>query len=100
MRGSVQQFWRDVVAGRVHLALIPVAPILLLPLIIVGFVVVLPLWIAGLAVLGLLRLVAWPIDKGLAASGSSFQFGPPLAGAFNWVKTFGGLAKGFGAAQR
>lgn len=92
--------WRDVASGRVHLALIPVAPILLLPFIIVGFVVVFPLWIAGLAVLGLLRIIAWPIDRGLEAGGSTVRFGPPLARAFEWVKTFGGLARGFGAVQR
>ena len=45
-----------------------------------------------MAVLGLLRLVAWPIDRGLEAAGSSFRFGPHLRRAFNWVKTFGGLA--------
>ena len=93
-------FWRDAVSGRAAIALVPVAPLLLLPFIIVGFVIVFPLWLAGLAVLGLLRLVAWPIDRGLAAGGKTFRLGVPLARAFEWVKTFGGLAKGFGAAQR
>ena len=97
---AAQLFWRDVASGRVQLALIPVAPILLLPFILVGFVIVFPIWLAGLIVLGLLRLIAWLVDKALEASGSAFRFGPPLARAFEWVKTFGGLAKGFGSAQR
>ena len=100
MMHSVQIFWGDVVSGRVQLALIPVAPILLLPFILVGFVIVFPLWLAGLIVLGLLRLLAWLVDKGLEAGGSEFRFGPPLARAFEWVKTFGGLARGFGSAER
>jgi hypothetical protein len=93
MRAEARRFWRDVVNGRVQLALIPVAPIILLPFIIIGFVIVFPLWVAGLAVLGILRLIAWVVDKGIEAAGGSFRFGPPLARAFEWVKTFGGLAR-------
>ena len=100
MQRAARLLWRDAVTGRVSLALIPIAPILLLPFIIVGFVIVFPLWVAGLVVLGILRLIAWLVDKGLEAGGSTFRFGPPLAKAFEWVKTFGGLAKGFGAAKR
>src|SRR5690348_3485551 len=47
MKAEARRFWRDVVNGRVQLALIPVAPIILLPFIIVGFVIVFPLWVAG-----------------------------------------------------
>ena len=93
MQREARRFWRDVVHGRVQLALIPVAPIILLPFIIIGFVIVFPLWVIGLAVLGILRLVAWVVDKGIEAAGGSFRFGPPLARAFEWVKTFGGLAR-------
>jgi hypothetical protein len=93
MQAEVQRFWRDVVHGRVQLALIPVAPIILLPFIIIGFVIVFPLWVVGLAVLGILRLLAWPIDKAIASAGGTFHLGPPLARAFEWVKTFGGLAR-------
>ena len=99
MRAEAERFWRDVVNGRVHLALIPVAPIILLPFIIIGFVVVFPIWVVGLAVLGLLRLVAWVIDKASGAAGGSFRFGPPLARAFEWVKTFGGLARSLTAKK-
>ena len=88
----MQRLVNDLARGRIQLALIPVAPILLLPFIIVGFVIGFPLWVISLAVLGILRLIAWPIDKGLAAAGKTFQFGPYLRRAFNWVKTFGGLA--------
>lgn len=93
MQREARRFWRDVVHGRVQLALIPVAPIILLPFIIIGFVIVFPLWVAGLAILGLLRLIAWVIDKGIEATGGTFRLGPPLARAFEWVKTFGGLAR-------
>lgn len=93
MRTAVRRLWRDVVAGRIQLALIPIAPIILLPFIIIGFIVVFPLWIVGMLVLGVLRLLAWPIDRGIEAAGGTFRFGPPLARAFEWVKTFGGLAR-------
>ena len=93
VKAEARRFWRDVVHGRVQLALIPVAPIILLPFIIIGFVIVFPLWVIGLAVLGILRLIAWVIDKAIEAAGGSFRFGPPLARAFEWVKTFGGLAR-------
>lgn len=90
---DLRRFWRDIVSGRVQLALIPVAPIILLPFIIIGFVIVFPIWVVGLALLGLLRLIAWVVDKGIEAAGGTFRFGPPLARAFEWVKTFGGLAR-------
>jgi len=99
MRAEMQRFWRDVVNGRVQLALIPVAPIILLPFIIIGFVIIFPLWVLGLAVLGLLRLIAWVIDKGIEAAGGTFRFGPPLGRAFEWVKTFGGLARSLTARK-
>lgn len=100
MRRAMRMFWRDLVQGRVQLALIPVAPILLLPFILVAFVVVFPIWVVALAVLGLLRLIAFLVDKALEAGGSTFRFGPPLARAFEWVKTFGGLARTLTAAKR
>ena len=93
MRSAMGRLWGDVAAGRVQLALIPIAPIILLPFIIIGFIVVFPLWVAGMAVLGVLRLLAWPIDRGIEAAGGNFRFGPPLARGFEWVKTFGGLAR-------
>ena len=92
MRRRSSRLVNDLACGRVQLALIPVAPILLLPFIIIAFVVGFPLWVVAMIVLGLLRLIAWPIDKGLEAAGSSFRFGPWLRVAFMWVKTFGGLA--------
>ena len=99
MKVEARRFWRDVTHGRVQLALIPVAPIILLPFIIIGFVIVFPLWVIGLAVLGLLRLIALPLDKAIAASGSDFRLDPPLARAFEWVKTFGGLARSLTAKR-
>jgi hypothetical protein len=93
MMRTAERVWRDVVTGRVHLALVPIAPIILLPFIIIGFVIVFPLWVVLLIILGVLRLLAWLVDKGLEAAGSDFRFGPPLGRAFEWVKTFGGLAR-------
>jgi hypothetical protein len=100
MRHAAELLWRDVASGRIQLALIPVAPILLLPFILIGFVIVFPIWLVSLVVLGLLRLIAWLVDKGLEAGGSTFRLGPPLARAFEWVKTFGGLARTIGAPRR
>ena len=97
---AARRFWRDIASGRVQLALVPIAPLLLLPFIIVGFVIVFPLWLVSLAVLGVLRLLAWVIDRAIEAAGGSFRFGPPLARAFEWVKTFGGLARNLTAAKR
>ena len=79
----------DLARGRIQLALIPVAPILLLPFIIVGFVIGLPLWVISLAVLSIARGVTWVIDKALGAP----KLKPPVDYAFQWVLTFGGLAR-------
>jgi hypothetical protein len=83
------------------LALVPLVPILLAPVIIVVFVVLMPLWFVALAVLGLLWVLAWPIDKLIAVSGSSraAPLTAALTGAFRWVLTFGGLAEGFGQQE-
>ena len=89
---SARQLWRDVVAGRVQLALIPVAPLLLLPFIIVAFVVLFPLWIVALALLSIARGVAWLADLPLGKP----TVKPPVDHAFQWVLTFGGLARKIG----
>ena len=83
------------------LALVPIVPILLAPVIIVVFVVLMPVWFVALAVLGILWAIAWPIDKLIAVSGGSRD--APLTTAvrkaFRWVLTFGGLAEGFGRQE-
>jgi hypothetical protein len=92
---SASRLWRDVTAGRVQLALIPIAPLLLLPFILVAFVVLFPLWVVGLAVLSVARGIAWVIDK---ASGGP-RLKPSVDHAFQWVLTFGGLTRKIGPSR-
>lgn len=76
-----------------QLALVPVVPILLLPLIIVTFVLFAPIWGAALLVLGILRLIFWPIERVLAmlhVPGAG-EGSAALAVAMRWVTTLGGL---------
>ena len=75
------------------IALVPIVPILLAPLIIVVFVILLPIWFVAIVVLGVLYGLAWPIDKLLAATGASRDapLTTPLMRALRWVITFGGL---------
>lgn len=83
------------------LALVPIVPILLAPVIIVVFVVLMPLWFVALAVLGVLWVIAWPVDKLIAVSGGS-RDAPLTTGigtTLRWVLTFGGLAEGFGRQE-
>ena len=83
------------------LALVPIVPILLAPVIIVVFVILMPVWFAALVVLGVLWVLAWPVDKLIAASGGSRDapLTTALRRAFRWVLTFGGLAEGFGQQE-
>ena len=75
--------------------LIPIAPILLLPVILVVFVVVFPLWVVSLAVLGLILVIAKALDKAAQLAGTHALSPPALAmgRVFHWVLTFGGLAE-------
>ena len=86
---TLHRLWRDLVTGRMQLALIPLVPILLLPFIIIAFIVLLPVWAAALVVLSIARGVTWLIDKALGSPRTR----PPVDYAFNWVFTFGGLAR-------
>jgi hypothetical protein len=77
------------------LGLIPIAPILLLPVILVVFVVVFPLWVIALAVVGLILVLVKGLDK-LAQMAGVRALSPParaIQRAFRWVLTFGGLAE-------
>jgi hypothetical protein len=84
------------------IALIPIVPILLAPVIIVVFVILLPVWFAALVVLGVLWAIAWPIDKliGVAGGPRDAPLTTALGRALRWVLTFGGLAEGFGQQQQ
>ena len=80
--------------------LLPIAPILLLPFLLVAAVVGLPLWIAALLVLGVLRLLVWPLERLVVALGSGgMSDSRRLAAAFRWVLTIGGLTSRFSGAQ-
>jgi hypothetical protein len=91
-RYTTREF-RLIPRGNVHIALIPIVPILLAPLIIVVFVILLPVWFVVIVVLGVLYGLAWPVDKLLAATGASraAPLTTPLMRALRWVITFGGL---------
>ncbi len=75
--------------------LIPIAPILLLPVILVMFVIVFPLWVIALAVVGLILVLVKGVDKLAQMAGTRALSPPALAiqRAFRWVLTFGGLAE-------
>ena len=77
------------------MGLIPIAPILLLPVILVVFVVVFPLWVVALGVLGLILVIVKGLDKLAQAAGTRALAPAALAmqRAFRWVLTFGGLAE-------
>ena len=77
--------------------LLPIAPILLLPIFFVAAVVGLPIWLAAIIVLGVLRLLVWPLERLVVAlgSGTTMRESERLAAAFRWVLTFGGLTKRF-----
>jgi hypothetical protein len=67
-------------------ALLPVAPLLLLPFIIIFFIAIFPLWLVAMIVLGGVR----GIVRLMFREGGH----PARAGvekAFRWVLTFGGL---------
>ena len=77
------------------MGLLPIATILLLPVILVVFVVVFPLWVIALAVLGLILVIVKGADKLAQAAGVRALSPLALAmhRAFRWVLTFGGLAE-------
>lgn len=75
------------------MALLPVAPILLLPFIAVFFVVVFPLWLVAVAVLGIVFGIAMGIDATLKAMGVNARVSGPISNAFHWTLSWGGLAQ-------
>ena len=75
-----------------QIALLPIAPILLLPFIALFFIIVFPLWLVAMAVLGILLGVAWAIDALLAALKSGVRISKPISNAFHWTLSWGGIA--------
>lgn len=67
-------------------ALLPIAPLLLLPFILIFFIAVFPLWLVAIMVLGALRAIARLVFRGRH---SGVLRG--LEKSFRWVLTFGGL---------
>src|SRR5205085_2158116 len=72
-------------------ALLPIAPILLLPFIIVFFVAVFPLWIVGVAVMWIVKSIV------RLAAGKNSRATALMQRGFRWVLTFGGFTETFAA---
>ena len=77
----------------IQMALLPVAPILLMPFILLFFVIVFPFWIVALAVLGTLLVISWGIDWVLRMAKSDVKVSGPISNAFHWTLSWGGLAE-------
>ncbi len=77
----------------IQMALLPVAPILLMPFILLFFVIVFPVWIVALAVLGTLLVISWGIDRVLRMLKSNSRVSAPISNAFHWTLSWGGLAE-------
>jgi hypothetical protein len=71
-------------------ALLPIAPILLLPFIIIFFVVVFPFWLIGIAVLWVLKLLVR-----LIGGGPGGRWSARVQIWFRWVLTFGGFTESY-----
>ncbi len=76
----------------VQIALLPIAPILLMPFIVLFFVIVFPIWLVAMAVLGFLYGIGWVIDALLAAMKSEARISGPIHNAFHWTLSWGGIA--------
>ena len=75
-----------------QIALLPIAPILLMPFIIIFFIVVFPLWLVAMAVLGILLGITMSIDAALGAMKSEVRITGPIKNAFHWTLSWGGIA--------
>ena len=75
-----------------HMALLPIAPILLMPFIILFFIIVFPLWLVAMAVLGILFGITKGIDAALGAMKSEARISGPISNAFHWTLSWGGIA--------
>lgn len=75
-----------------QIALLPIAPILLLPFIVLFFIIVFPAWLVAMAVLGVLLVVARGIDALLARLKVQARISRPISNAFHWTLSWGGIA--------
>ena len=71
-------------------ALLPIAPILLLPFILVFFIVVFPFWLIAMAVLWILRLLVRAVGGGPGG-----RWSDRVQIWFRWVLTFGGFTESY-----
>jgi hypothetical protein len=71
-------------------ALLPIAPILLLPFILIFFVVVFPFWLIGIAVLWVLKLLVR-----LIGGGPGGRWSARVQIWFRWVLTCGGVTESY-----
>ena len=77
----------------IQMALLPIAPILLMPFILLFFVIVFPFWIVALAVLGTLMVTSRGIDWVLRKMKSEARVSAPISNAFHWTLSWGGIAE-------
>lgn len=75
-----------------QIALLPIAPILLMPFILLFFILVFPLWLVAMAVLGILLGVTRGIDALLRAMTVDARVSTPISNAFHWTLSWGGIA--------
>ena len=75
-----------------QIALLPIAPILLMPFIIIFFIVVFPLWLVAMAALGILLGITKGIDAALGAMNKDARISGPISNAFHWTLSWGGIA--------
>ena len=75
-----------------QIALLPIAPILLMPFILLFFIIVFPIWLVAMAVLGILLGFAWVIDAILKAMKVKARISGPISNAFHWTLSWGGIA--------
>lgn len=77
----------------IQMALLPIAPILLMPFILLFFVIVFPFWIVALAVLGTLLVISRGIDWVLRTMKLEARVSAPISNAFHWTLSWGGIAE-------
>ena len=77
----------------IQMALLPIAPILLMPFILLFFVIVFPFWIVALAVLGTLLVISQGIDWVLRTMKLEARVSAPISNAFHWTLSWGGIAE-------
>ncbi len=75
-----------------QIALLPIAPILLMPFILLFFIIVFPLWLVAMAVLGILLGLAMGVDAILKSMKVEARISKPISNAFHWTLSWGGIA--------